>query len=180
MLDRTLNFMELYHTLLPTQVMWALNIPVRKTRFDILVLSVISNSFLSSKIVLFFILVSQALALGDKQVKYFFSFNSLTLSMCHTLTSNGILSTAFFCCQFCFPGCFSGEKDQYSCLSNIAELQHAALLSLCSWLHLPFLSWSHQQLLLTFLQELPSAIFCYILPDKSLSRWLAESLTPFW
>lgn len=28
--------------------------------------------------------------------------------------------------------------------------------------------------------QISPAIFCYILPDKFLSRWLAESLTPVW
>lgn len=126
---------------------------------DMSVLSVISNFFLFLRIITFFILVSQALALGDKQVKYFFSLNSLTPRVCHTLSSNNIFSTFFFCCQFCVFLTASPLKNINICVYQVQQncsmlpCYHCASGFIC-----PFLSWSHQQLLLTFLQELPSDI----------------------
>lgn len=152
-----------------------------ENRSDISVLSVISNFFLSSRIVNFYILVSQALALGDKEVKYFFSLNSLTPYVCHTLSSNNIFSTFFFCCQFCVFLAASPMKKisvrVYQAQQNCSTLPcyHCAAGFICLFCHgvtsycSPSCKNSHQ---------ISLAIFCYILPDKFLSRWLAESLTP--
>lgn len=143
MLVRTLSFIELHHIFLPTQVMWTLNILVRESFWHSSIVSYIKILFIikSSFGVLFFF--SQALALGDKQVKY---FSELFDTLCVPYTE---FKKYFFyillLSAFCGPGCFSGGKDQHSCLPSASKLQHSALLSLCCWLHLSFFSWSHQQ-----------------------------------
>lgn len=178
MLVRTLSFIELHHVFLPTQVMWTLNILVRESFWHSSIVSYIKILFIikSSFGVLFFF--SQALALGDKQVKY---FSKLFDTLCVPFTE---FKKYFFyillLSAFCVPGCFSGGKDQHSCLPSASKLQHSALLSLCCWPHLSFFfmeSPAARWAMLIFLQELPE-IFCYILPDKFLSRCLAGSLTP--
>jgi len=156
MLGRTVNLIELqpylpfYTGYVSPQHSSHMNHP------DISVVSYIKFLFIVESYH-FFMFVSPALALGDKQVKYFFSLNSLTPYVCHILSSNNIFFYLFpLLSIFCLPGFFSSEIDQHLCLSNAAKQQNAALSSLCCWLHLPFLSWSHQQLLLTFLQDLSS------------------------
>lgn len=141
--------------------MWALNIPAMRIILILQACQLYHTSFYSRELS-FFILAPQTPALGDEQAKCIFKFLD-TLCVPYAEFKQYFFYLLLLLSMLCLFGCFSSEKDHHSCLSSAAKLQHAALLSLCCWLHLPFTSWSHWHPLLTFLQEFPSDIFCNFL-----------------
>lgn len=112
------------------------------------------------------------------------SLNSLTPYVRHTLSSNNIFSTFFFCCQ-CYVFLAASPVKRisihvYQVQQNCSMLPcyHCAVGCICPLHH--GVTGIHCSPSYRNSHKISSAIFCSVLLHKFLSRWLAECLKPIW